>query len=115
MTTNPLDPLLALSAIADEMRNRKVGHAKRRSPTLCKWADRIDAALASSRPANAREGGVDLESFKAGAKFALHSVAKQDLCFLTDSMQVIAIKRAVQEVKAHVATLTPAPGSDGGL
>lgn len=34
-----------LRAIAQEMRDRKVGHAKRRSPTLCKWADRIDAAL----------------------------------------------------------------------
>lgn len=54
--------LLELSAIADEMRSRKVGHAKRRSPTLVKWADRIDKAIEATRAATVPQGvSVDAE------------------------------------------------------
>lgn len=39
-----------LRVIADEMRNRKINHGKHTSPTLCAWADRIDAAADALEP-----------------------------------------------------------------
>jgi hypothetical protein len=51
----------------------------------------------------------DVESWAEGAKFALRAIAKHDICFLTDSMKLTAVKLATDACVAEKDRLIAAP------
>ncbi|WP_208458389.1 hypothetical protein [Burkholderia vietnamiensis] len=49
------------------------------------------------QPATVRADALtDIDSWAEGAKFALRTIAKHDICFLTDSMKMTAVKLATE-------------------
>lgn len=101
---------------ADALTNervREIGDRTFTSPVrddeVLKFARAIRAASPVEQPA---ASAMDIDSWAEGAKFALRTIAKHDICFLTDSMKMTAVKLATEACVAEKERLIneyPAP------
>jgi hypothetical protein len=69
------------------------------------------AALAAPTPVS--DSGASIDAWEEGAKFALRAIAKHDLCFLTDSMKLTAIKLATDACVSEKERLAAAKTVNG--